>query len=67
MYQSKHDVKNKLFEIAVHSGDNFRQWLYPNLPNSYNPNPLLDFLINKCFEEDLDSIATANRIYIDHC
>jgi hypothetical protein len=28
-----------LCEKAVHSGDGFRQWLYPNLPKSYEVNP----------------------------
>lgn len=29
------DVLSKLFQIAVNSSDNFRQWLYPNLPKDY--------------------------------
>jgi hypothetical protein len=35
------ETVNILLKKAVHSGDRFRQWVYPRLPLSYTVNPNL--------------------------
>jgi hypothetical protein len=48
---------------AVHSGDGFRQWLYPNLPEDYEVNPEAYFMAEEFMRQGKSAQFAADAIY----
>ena len=59
-------IVSKLQEIAIYSGDGFRQWVYPRLPKSYAVGADVYRAVRECVSWGMTTNAAAAKLIKEH-